>query len=92
MIFKIELIDLYAGLMPCLNLNIAHQNCFNPVQRIIDYHFQRIEGFHKSIMTSKISYMQGKFVLIFNCGSPTSCAAVQIYGIRFHFCCIHAGI
>ena len=72
MIFKIELIDLYAGLMPCINLNITLKNCFNPVRRIIDYHFQRIEKLHTSLMTSKISYMRGKLFLIFNCGSPTS--------------------
>lgn len=71
MIFKIELIDLYA-VMLCINLNITHQNCFNPVRRIIDYHFQRIENLHESLMTSKISYMRGKLFLIFNCGSPTS--------------------
>ena len=74
----------------CINLNIVHRNCFNPVQRIIDYHFQRIEGHYKSLMTSKISYMWRILFLIFNCGSPTSWAAMQIYGITV--CCIHTGI
>ena len=80
------------SVMPCNNLNIEHQKCFNPVQHIIDYHFQRIESLHKSIMTSKISYMRGKLFSIFDCGPPTSWAAMQIYGITFYFCCIHAGI
>ena len=70
-ILKIELIDLYAGLMPCINLNITHKNCFNPVRRIIDYHFQRIENLHKKFNDVK-NIMRGKLFLIFNCGSPTS--------------------
>ena len=83
-------VDRFVRCMTCTNLNIIHENCFNPVRRIIDYHFQRIVNLPTSLMTSKISYMRGKLFLIFNCGSPTSWAAMQVYGIIF--CCIHTGI